>query len=82
MKVSTPLSLLYLIVYALVKEHDEAFMCGGNKGPIPITQWDKGSIGDGTVGPFSRKLRELYLADMEHAFGDKDHLISLSELSE
>lgn len=76
------LTLLYFITYALVKEYNEAFMCGGNKGPVPIIQWDEGLIGDGTVGPWSRKLRELYLEDMDHAFGDKDHLITLSELGE
>lgn len=67
------------MLYALVEEYDEAFMCGGNKGPVPIIQWDHALIGEGLVGPWSRKLRGLYLEDMDHAFGDNDHLISLSD---
>ena len=38
----------------------EAFLCGTTKGVMPVVQVDDTTIGDGTVGPNTRKAMELF----------------------
>ncbi len=39
---------------------DEAFFCGSAAEIMPITSVDHYPVGDGTIGPLTRKIRQLY----------------------
>eukprot|EP00210_Caulerpa_lentillifera_P002895 g2765.t1 len=70
------------VPFVKVKQFDEAFLCGGNTGPIPVVQWNEELIGEGTVGSWTRKIKEVYFEDLDHAFGDGERLIPLTELND
>jgi branched-chain amino acid aminotransferase len=40
---------------------DEAFFCGSAAEILPITSVDRFPLGDGSVGPITRHIREVYL---------------------
>jgi len=40
---------------------EEAFMCGSGWEITPITSIDRLPVGDGTVGPFTRRLQQAYM---------------------
>ena len=39
---------------------DEAFLCGSGEEILPITSVDRFPVGDGTIGPLTRRIRALY----------------------
>ena len=39
---------------------DEAFFCGSGAEVVPIVGIDHYSVGDGTVGPLTKQIQELY----------------------
>ena len=41
---------------------DEAFLCGTGQEILPVTSSDRLPVGDGTIGPITRRLREDYFA--------------------
>ncbi len=48
---------------------DEAFLCGSVKEIVPIVQVDGKSVGDGTLGPVTRRLQKDYRRDVLDALG-------------
>ena len=48
------------ITFEEVLNADEAFLTGSNKGIVPVVQVDEAIIGNGTPGPVTQKLIQLY----------------------
>jgi len=48
------------ITFEEVLGADEAFLTGSNKGIVPVVQVDEAIIGNGTPGPVTQKLIQLY----------------------
>lgn len=48
----------------------EMFVCGGDTHIFPVTSWDGDAIGDGNVGPVTKRLIELLEAEAHGASAD------------
>mmetsp|Transcript_88577 Transcript_88577/g.223052 ORF Transcript_88577/g.223052 Transcript_88577/m.223052 type:complete len:352 (+) Transcript_88577:101-1156(+) len=49
----------------------EMFLSGGDQHIVPVTHWDDKPVGSGTVGPITKRIKQL--VDEDAAHGDGDH---------
>ena len=52
---------------------DEAFLCGTGAQVTPLTSIDRRPVGDGEVGPVTRKLQDLYLRVVKNKIAKYSH---------
>jgi branched-chain amino acid aminotransferase len=52
---------------------DEIFICSVSKSCLSIIELDRRVIGDGQVGPISKRIRQLLFADMDREAEKYDH---------
>lgn len=63
---------------------DEAFFCGTGAQIAPITKIDGRPVGNGNVGPITKKLQDLYFQVVKNKvlkYGDWCHTVDLSKVS-